>query len=106
VSLGQGVRDLRGHFGDNLARCRKRAGLSQDQLSVRASLHRTEISQLERGLRMARADTVLRLSGALEVPIGDLSEGLAWEPGDVRRGRFGLARDEGRGDEAASPEPQ
>jgi transcriptional regulator with XRE-family HTH domain len=83
-----GVRDLKGVLGDNLARCRRRAGFSQDELSVRASLHRTEISQVERGLRMARADTILRLAGSLEIPVGDLFEGLAWQPGDVRRGRF------------------
>lgn len=88
MSLGRGVRDLKGHFGDNLAHCRKRAGLSQGELSVRASLHRTKISQLERGLRIARADTVLRLAGALEIPVDDLFDGLVWEPGGVRRGRF------------------
>jgi hypothetical protein len=37
---------------------------------------------------MARADTILRLASSLEVPVGDLFEGLAWQPGDVRRGRF------------------
>jgi hypothetical protein len=37
---------------------------------------------------MARADTILRLAGSLEIPVGDLFEGLAWQPGDVRRGRF------------------
>lgn len=40
--------DVAGRFGDNLVRCRKFAGLSQDELSIRASVHRTEISQLER----------------------------------------------------------
>lgn len=89
-----GVRDLKGLLGDNLARCRKRAGLSQEELSWRAGLHRTEISQLERGLRIARADTLLKLASALEVPVGDLFEGLAWQPGDMRRGRFELEGDE------------
>lgn len=95
MSLRGSVKDLKGQLGNNLARCRKRAGLSQDELSFRASLHRTEISQLERGLRMARADTILRLAGALEVPVGDLFEGLVWEPGDVRLGRFALMRGDG-----------
>jgi DNA-binding XRE family transcriptional regulator len=49
--------DVAGKFGDNLARCRRVAGMSQDELSIRASVHRTEISQLERGLRLARVDT-------------------------------------------------
>jgi transcriptional regulator with XRE-family HTH domain len=80
--------DIAGRFGDNLARCRRRADLSQDEVAVRASLHRTEVSQLERGLRIARVDTVAKLVGALEGDVADLFEGIAWEPGDVRIGRF------------------
>ncbi|HEY5708126.1 MAG TPA: helix-turn-helix transcriptional regulator [Solirubrobacterales bacterium] len=95
MSLRQGgVRDFKGLLGDNLARCRKRAGLSQEELSWRAGLHRTEISQLERGLRIARADTILKLASALEVSVGDLFQGLVWQPGDMRRGQFELAGDE------------
>jgi len=75
-------------FGANLARIRRRAGLSQEEVAVRASVHRTEISHLERGLRIARVDTVAKLAGALEVDPGDFFVGVAWELGDVRRGRF------------------
>jgi transcriptional regulator with XRE-family HTH domain len=80
--------DIAAQFGDNLSRCRKRADMSQDELSVLASLHRTEISQLERGLRVARVDTLAKLYGSLEVEPGDLLVGIVWTPGDVRRGRF------------------
>ena len=75
-------------FGDNLKRERKLADLSQDEVSIRASIHRTEVSQLERGLRHARVDTVAKLAGALEIEPGKLFEGIAWEPGDIRIGRF------------------
>jgi transcriptional regulator with XRE-family HTH domain len=75
-------------FGANLRRCRKTADLSQEEVSRRASVHRTEVSQLERGLRIPRIDTVAKLAGALEVEPGELFEGIAWEPGDVRVGRF------------------
>jgi XRE family transcriptional regulator, regulator of sulfur utilization len=75
-------------FGANLARLRKRADMSQEEVSFRASVHRTEVSQLERGLRVARVDTVARLAGALEVDPGELFKGIAWEPGDIRRGQF------------------
>jgi transcriptional regulator with XRE-family HTH domain len=64
------------HFGDNLVRCRKRADISQEELGVRASLHRTEISQLERGLRVARIDTLVKLAGSLEVPAENLLAGI------------------------------
>ncbi|MGH2973402.1 MAG: helix-turn-helix domain-containing protein [Solirubrobacterales bacterium] len=75
-------------FGRNLARQRKLADQSQEETAVRAGVHRTEVSQLERGLRLARADTIAKLSSALEVDPGELFEGIRWEPGDIRRGRF------------------
>jgi transcriptional regulator with XRE-family HTH domain len=80
--------DIAARFGDNLVRCRKQADLSQDELSVRASLHRTEISQLERGLRLARVDTLIKLAGSLEVSVDELLAGMSWNPGGTRVGRF------------------
>lgn len=80
--------DVAGVFGDNLARIRRSADMSQDELSVRASVHRTEISQLERGLRVARIDTLVKLAGSLEATPAELLAGLAWEPGETRTGRF------------------
>ena len=75
-------------FGDNLARVRREADLSQDELSVRASVHRTEISQLERGLRVARIDTLIKLAASLEITPAELLAGLSWEPGEQKRGSF------------------
>jgi transcriptional regulator with XRE-family HTH domain len=80
--------DIAAHFGDNLVRCRKQTGLSQDELSVRASVHRTEISQLERGLRIARIDTLIKLAGSLEISTSELLAGMSWEPGGTRLGKF------------------
>lgn len=83
-------------FGDNLRRCRKRAGLSQEETAVRASLHRTAIGQLERAERTARIDTLVKLAGALDASPAELLDGLAWEPGGTRLGRFteaGLPRE-------------
>jgi transcriptional regulator with XRE-family HTH domain len=80
--------DVAAQFGDNLVRVRKSAGMSQDELSVRASVHRTEISQLERGLRIARIDTLAKLCASLEVEPGELMTGINWSPGDMRRGQF------------------
>lgn len=80
--------DVAARFGDNLARIRRSADMSQDELSVRASLHRTEISQLERGLRLARIDTLIKLCGSLEVTPAEMLDGLEWTPGEKRIGRF------------------
>lgn len=76
-------------FATNLQRARAAAGLSQEDLGVRASLHRTEISQLERGLRVARIDTLVKLAGGLCVDPGVLLAGIDWQPGETRRGQFG-----------------
>jgi transcriptional regulator with XRE-family HTH domain len=80
--------DIAARFGENLNRCRKRADLSQEELSVRASLHRTEISQLERGLRIARIDTLIKLTGSLGISADELLEGIGWDPGGTRIGKF------------------
>ncbi len=80
-------------FGRNLAYCRKRAGFSQEELAVRASLHRTAVGQIERGERTARLDTVVKLAGSLGIPPEELLDELGWEPGGTRLGRFTGAGD-------------
>lgn len=73
--------EMKVRFGRNLARCRESADVSQEELSFRASIHRTEVSLLERGERMPRVDTALRIAGSLGVPLDDLVAGLEWNPG-------------------------
>jgi transcriptional regulator with XRE-family HTH domain len=75
-------------FGKNLVRCREAADLSQEALGFLASLHRTEIGMLERGIRLPRIDTLVKLAGSLEVPPGELLEGMGWTPSDPRLGQF------------------
>jgi transcriptional regulator with XRE-family HTH domain len=80
--------DIAARFGDNLARCRRGADITQEELSIRAGLHRTEVSQLERGLRVARIDTLIKLAGSLEVAPGELLVGIGWTPGGTHHGNF------------------
>ena len=55
-------------FGELLARYRKAAGLTQEELAERARLSRNAISALERGSRQKpRRDTVVLLAAALEL---------------------------------------
>jgi len=82
----QAVFDLKRRFGDNLILLRDRVGLSQGELSVRSGLHMTQVGLLERGLRLPRLDTIVKLAGALEVPPCELLTGMAWR----------LATDQGR----------
>lgn len=69
-------RFVAGRFGTNLRSARRLADYSQQELGLLASLHPTEIGLLERGGRIPRIDTFLKLIGSLEVPTGELLEGL------------------------------
>lgn len=81
-------RDLAVRFGRNVFCARRHAGLSQEELSGRAVLHRTEIGLVERGLRLARLDTIIKLAGGIEADPCTLLEGVAWYPTGSGRGRF------------------
>lgn len=76
--IGPDRNPLAVHFGNNLRTCRNRAGLSQEKLGLRASLHRTEVGLLERGRREPRLDTIMKLADALEVPPSALLDGIEW----------------------------
>jgi transcriptional regulator with XRE-family HTH domain len=67
-------------FGHNLRLARDQKGISQERLGERAGLHRTAVGQIERGERVARTDTLVRLACALDSSPLDLLAGLAWRP--------------------------
>ena len=73
--------DVGRHFGANLRRARRSAGISQEELGTRSSLHRTEIGLLERGARVPRIDTLIKVAKALELEPGELLAGIDWTPG-------------------------
>ena len=75
-------------FGKNLCCCRERLGITQEDLGFLAGLHRTAVGQLERGERVARADTLVRLCGSLGVRPEVLLAGLAWRPAQIARGEL------------------
>lgn len=82
-------------FGKNLIRFRKRAGLSQEEVGFRAALHRTEIGMLERGTRLPRIDTLIKLAVAVGVRPEELLEGLDWTaPAIPTAGSFSVREDD------------
>lgn len=83
--------DVAARFGQNLRRCRRRAGFSQEELGMRSSLHRTEIGLLERGARVPRIDTLVKISSALKILPSELIEGIEWNPGNTTSGSFSIA---------------
>lgn len=93
-------------FGKNLARARRLAGLSQEELAQRASLHRTEIGMLEHGQRVARIDTVIKVAGAMAIEPRELLDGIHWTPTDRTGGGFSFADPPWLRHPARSPECQ
>jgi transcriptional regulator with XRE-family HTH domain len=67
-------------FGENLRRLRKGAGISQEELGLRCSLHRTEIGLLERGARVPRIDTLIKIASGLGIHPNALMAGISWTP--------------------------
>jgi transcriptional regulator with XRE-family HTH domain len=82
--------DLALRFGRNLCAARRKVGLSQEELATLASLHRSEVSMLERGVRTPRLDTIVRLLGSLDAEPADFFAGLAWVVGGTRTGSFAV----------------
>lgn len=81
--------DVAKRFGENLRRLRRRADISQEELGLRSSLHRTEIGLLERGARVPRIDTLIKIATGLGVRIDcALLDGITWTPGTTQAGGF------------------
>jgi transcriptional regulator with XRE-family HTH domain len=78
--------DLPRRFARNLVTARTRVDLGQMETAERAGLHLSEIGLLERGLRVPRLDTIVKLAGAVEVEACALLTGMARrsEPDQVR----------------------
>ena len=84
VDRGAAVR-----LGRNVFMARRRAGFSQEALGALASLHRTEVGMVEKGERLPRADTLIKLASALGVRAAELLEGVDWVvPAPTRPGSF------------------
>ncbi|HEX4265335.1 MAG TPA: response regulator [Verrucomicrobiae bacterium] len=63
---------MKKQFGAAVRLHRDRLGISQEELAGRAGLHRTYISDVERGARNVSLESILRLAGALEVTLSIL----------------------------------
>lgn len=59
-------------FGRKVQLYRKKRGLSQEELSFAADLHRTYISQIEAGSRNVALKNIVRIAKALKISPKDL----------------------------------
>ena len=75
-------------FGTSVKVSRKLLGISQETLAERSELHRTYISDVERGARNPSLKTILRLAHALEVSVSTLfpMELEHWKTNGTRNG--------------------
>jgi transcriptional regulator with XRE-family HTH domain len=84
-------REVAARIGRNVWFARRRAGYSQEGLGALCSLHRTEIGMIENGQRLPRADTLIKLAGALGARPERLLEGIEWiAPGPSAEGSFAV----------------
>lgn len=64
--------EVRTEFATALRRWRGQLGLSQEQLAERAGLHRTYISDVERGARNLSLESISKLAMALDISVSTL----------------------------------
>src|ERR1044071_6626136 len=64
--------DARASFANAVKAWRSRLGISQEELAGRAGLHRTYISDIERGARNTSLESIDKLARALKIPVATL----------------------------------
>ena len=86
--------DVKWSFATVLRACRSRLGISQEELAGRAGLHRTYVSDIERGARNLSLESIDKLAKALEIPASTFFSRLSELP-QSRSGTFSpVATDE------------
>ncbi len=66
-------------IGSRIAAARQEAGLTQDEIAVRAAIDSANVRSYESGRAMPSVHTLMRLAWALDVPPGELLDGLTAE---------------------------
>lgn len=61
-------------FGEIVRKHRRENGISQEELGDKCQLHRTYISEIERGLKTVSLVSLFRISEALKIPAHTLIE--------------------------------
>ena len=68
------ILDLKALLGAAIKSQRSALGVSQEELAYRAGLHRTYISDMERGARNPSIESIAKLAHALEISVSALFE--------------------------------
>lgn len=68
------MKDIRILYGEKLKDFRKKQGLSQEELGFKSSLHRTYISEVERGRRNISIVNIAKIAKALGLKVKEFFE--------------------------------
>lgn len=74
--------DVKIIFGSSVRNRRSRLGISQEELAERAGLHRTYISDVERGARNVSLESIEKLARALQISVSALLSRVNGGPSD------------------------
>jgi CheY-like chemotaxis protein len=77
------IADLKALLGAVIKAERSALGISQEELAYRANLHRTYVSDVERGARNPSIASIEKLATALQIPVA----ALFGQAGDVRQAK-------------------
>ena len=61
-------------LGEAIKKARSVLGISQEELAKRSGLHRTYVSDIERGARNPTVGSIQKIAQALQVPVAKLFE--------------------------------
>lgn len=64
--------DIKKQLGKRIKELRLKAGFSQEELAAKAGLHRTYMSDIERGERNVSVENIEKIAKALSVKSSDL----------------------------------
>ena len=64
--------DVKRGLGRVIKGLRQQHGITQEELAEKASLHRTYLSDIERGARNPSLETLVRLAAALQISLAEM----------------------------------
>jgi transcriptional regulator with XRE-family HTH domain len=72
--------DLKKQFAQNVIEQRQNRGLTPKDLARSAEISLDEVESIEAGQVQPVLDQLMKLAGALDVPLGTLAAGLSFDP--------------------------
>jgi transcriptional regulator with XRE-family HTH domain len=72
MAKARSIPDVRERFGDAVRSRREALGLTQEEFSERARIHRTYLSDVERGRRNLSLVNIEHIADALELKLSEL----------------------------------